>query len=239
MSSPLPSASNGYLFQPDTPLSPEVFNGCFGPIKAAIDALEQVKIAFDLVEQAAIDHAHSFVRDSIAPQLATLAAAISALQALIAAAEDQLAALQNGGVELQNIAVPDALGLGLGTNLDLAETLVALKTAYEAADAALSARVGAVEANRMVVDRAASSQALLPNRDYLITAAAAAMLTLPAAPAAGDAIRLRDSGTITTAVQHTVARNGRTIMGLAENLVLDVRGVDLTLAWSGTDWRLS
>lgn len=129
MSSPLPSASNGYLFQPDTPLSPEVFNGCFGSIKTAIDALQQVVVDYETIQQGGVDHAHDFIEASVQPAIATLVAQITGLQGLVAAAEDQLAAIQNGGVEPANITIPDAVGLGINVNLEQALTSIAAQIA--------------------------------------------------------------------------------------------------------------
>ena len=73
---------------------------------------------------------------------------------------------------------------------------------------------------------------------YRVTSATAVTLTLPASPAAGDTIRILDGESVTAAVTHTVARNGNTIMGEANDLGLDQRGFDITLWWSGSDWRL-
>ncbi|KJS37409.1 MAG: hypothetical protein VR70_05365 [Rhodospirillaceae bacterium BRH_c57] len=73
---------------------------------------------------------------------------------------------------------------------------------------------------------------------YTITAPAAVTLTLPLAPTAGAAVRLMDGESISTSVVHTVARNGHTIMGLAEDMVLDTPGIDVTIWFNGSDWRL-
>ena len=68
--------------------------------------------------------------------------------------------------------------------------------------------------------------------------AASITLTLPATPANGDSIRIVDGEVLSSENTVTIARNGQTIMGLAENLTLDVAGIDVTLWYTGTTWRL-
>ncbi len=73
---------------------------------------------------------------------------------------------------------------------------------------------------------------------YRITAGSAVTLTLPSTPATGDAIHIMDGESISSTVQHTVARNGNTIMGSAVDLTLNVSGIDFTIWFNGSDWRL-
>ncbi|SOE00691.1 hypothetical protein [Caenispirillum bisanense] len=77
---------------------------------------------------------------------------------------------------------------------------------------------------------------LMDGLAYRLTAAAPVTVTLPADPATGAAVRLIDAG---LGVTHTVARNGRTIMGAAEDLVLDVPGLVVDVWFNGADWRLA
>jgi hypothetical protein len=79
---------------------------------------------------------------------------------------------------------------------------------------------------------------LAAGQSYRIGGSSALTLTLPADPAAGDAILLVDGESISATVQHAVARNGQTIMGLAENLTLDMRGIAVQLWFNGMTWRL-
>ena len=78
---------------------------------------------------------------------------------------------------------------------------------------------------------------LAVNRHYAVDFSAGAMtLTLPAAPVNNDMVHLyRSAG---TAVGSTIARNGKTIMGLAENLTLDAETTNLTLIFNGSTWRI-
>jgi hypothetical protein len=63
-------------------------------------------------------------------------------------------------------------------------------------------------------------------------------LTLTAGPAVGDSVRLFDEFGSWGSFPLTVARNGQTIMGIAEDLLCNVPGVDFMLVFNGTTWRL-
>jgi hypothetical protein len=70
------------------------------------------------------------------------------------------------------------------------------------------------------------------------TSAGTITLTLPLAPASNDAIVFADKfGTWSTS-NLTIARNGSTINGLAENLVCDIDGADFTLIYNGSTWNI-
>lgn len=65
-------------------------------------------------------------------------------------------------------------------------------------------------------------------------------ITLTSSPAKGDTIRLRDPyGTWKGLNVPTVNPNGLTIMGLAASLVCNTQNMDFTLAYNGSDWRIS
>lgn len=63
-------------------------------------------------------------------------------------------------------------------------------------------------------------------------------ITLPAGPSVGDSCTFLDAAGTWAALPLTIGRNGRTIMGLAENLVANVAALDFTLWFNGTSWRL-
>jgi hypothetical protein len=75
------------------------------------------------------------------------------------------------------------------------------------------------------------------DRLYLVGNSAAITLTLPATSTNGRTIVLADGNNFTS-FNVTVARNGKTIDGLAENLVLNVRGSKVELVHYINDWKV-
>lgn len=76
--------------------------------------------------------------------------------------------------------------------------------------------------------------------DYLLadTTSAAFTITLPLAPAANAAVYFQDAkGTFSTN-NLTVARNGQTIMGVAEDLIVSADNYGFGLIYNGSDWRI-
>jgi hypothetical protein len=76
--------------------------------------------------------------------------------------------------------------------------------------------------------------ALEASTSYRITATSAVTLTLPASPASGASIRILDI----TGANHTLARNGQTIMDAAEDVTLNIKGQDFQIWFDGSTWRL-
>ena len=70
------------------------------------------------------------------------------------------------------------------------------------------------------------------------TSGGAFTVTLPAAPSAGDQCIVADAGANFGTNNLTVGRNGSTIGGLAENLILDITGVSVQLVYDGTTWEV-
>jgi len=69
------------------------------------------------------------------------------------------------------------------------------------------------------------------------TTGGAFTVTLPATPATGATVSLAD-GNDWSVNNLTVNRNGSTIEGLAENLVLDLKDVRVDFIYSGTTWNI-
>ena len=67
------------------------------------------------------------------------------------------------------------------------------------------------------------------------TSGGAFTITLPATPTAGDSIIIADGDSWFTN-NLTVARNGSTIKGLSENLILDIAAVKVDFVYNGTTW---
>ena len=62
--------------------------------------------------------------------------------------------------------------------------------------------------------------------------------TLPAAPSTGAAVFFADAGGAYATYNLTIARNGNTIMGLAEDLTLNTNNASFGLVYNGTTWRV-
>lgn len=70
------------------------------------------------------------------------------------------------------------------------------------------------------------------------TTAGPITLTLPGAPATGESYEFTDAAGTFLTNPLTLDRNGKTIMGSETNLICDVRGINFTLWYNGSDWRL-
>lgn len=83
---------------------------------------------------------------------------------------------------------------------------------------------------------AGTAQTALAFNHYALTNAAASTLTLPATPASGDVVVVTWTNGLTTNV---IARNGQTIMGLAEDMTLNA-GLNGTvqLRFVNSSWRI-
>ncbi len=70
------------------------------------------------------------------------------------------------------------------------------------------------------------------------TAGGSFTVTLPATPSVGDQVVVADAGASWGTNNLTVARNGSTIGGLAEDLVCDITGVSVQFVYDGTTWEV-
>ena len=78
-----------------------------------------------------------------------------------------------------------------------------------------------------------------PSKQYLVdTTSAAFIVTLPAAPVAGDYVYFMDAGDWTVH-NLTIARNGSTIEGAIQDLVFDVKGILVQMVYDGTTWQVA
>ena len=62
-------------------------------------------------------------------------------------------------------------------------------------------------------------------------------VTLPASPTTGDEVQIADGASWTTNAL-TIARNGSTIEGLAEDLIADIAGISLSIVYTGSTWQV-
>ena len=77
------------------------------------------------------------------------------------------------------------------------------------------------------------------NLDAIIadTSGGAFTITLPATPAAGDTVIISDGDNFSTN-NLTVARNGSTIEGIADDFVLDIQHVKIDFVYDGSTWQV-
>ena len=84
-----------------------------------------------------------------------------------------------------------------------------------------------------------TATALTANAVYLVnTTNGPVTAPLPAAPALGDLITFIDAANVWAVNNFTLLRNGKTIMGQAQDMTCDIANAEFSIRWSGTDWRL-
>ena len=100
---------------------------------------------------------------------------------------------------------------------------------------------GGVQGAEVWITKTGAYTAVSNERIMVDTSSAAITITLPASPAVGDVVSLMDlSGTFGTN-NLTVARNGKDIMNVAENMTVDTTNASFDLVFTGNTqgWRLS
>tara|TARA_R110000737_G_scaffold3917_1_gene12944 strand:- start:3330 stop:3902 length:573 start_codon:yes stop_codon:yes gene_type:complete len=80
-----------------------------------------------------------------------------------------------------------------------------------------------------------TSQTAVKDYQYTLTNAALTTVTLPASPASGDTVWVTPANSLTT---NLIARNGSTIMDLAQDLTIDVVKATVRLRYTASSWRL-
>jgi hypothetical protein len=90
------------------------------------------------------------------------------------------------------------------------------------------------------VTKTAAYTAVNNNHIYADTATTGAFtVTLPITPVANETVSIQDIIGNFSTISVTVARNGQTIMGLAEDIVLNIDNSNSQFLFTGTDWRVS
>lgn len=121
------------------------------------------------------------------------------------------------------VGIPVAPTASLGTNTNqLATTEFVL------------ANIPIIDVMEVVVVTA-TTQLAVPNTHYVLTNIGATTVTLPALPTIGDVVVVTPDNSLSANI---VARNSQTIMGLAEDLVIDSATVTITLKFVNNSWRL-
>ena len=63
-------------------------------------------------------------------------------------------------------------------------------------------------------------------------------ITLPLLPSANDRVAVVDNTSSFSTNPLTIARNGQTIMGLGQDMIVDTNNISFELIYNGTDWRI-
>lgn len=169
---------------------------------------------------------------------ATIAASVAALQADVDAVRGQVDAILAGGIPAANVAedathqfVTEAQKAEIGqlrTDLaSLAETVSGLSTSL--ADGLAAIKAGGAE----VIT--ANTNSVAGGVYFAESAGGAFAVTLPPSPANGNTVEVWRSG----ANAVTIDRNGKTIAGLAEDLVIDIDKQIWTLTYMDGGWRVT
>jgi|GEM_PF-2986836 len=234
-----PTPSNNYYIDSSTELGPETLNDIFESISQRLSDLQEIAAGFeDAVAEAAIALAEGRLQESVTPSLNALIARVAEIIALLSDAEDRIAALQAGGVLAVNVPVAPGGRFAAGSTAQSAlAQLDADLDELETAVADLATTVGAIQMYPAEAVLVSSNTNLVAGKAYRIITAGIT-LTLPAAPATGAAIRLIDGGVFSYTTATNLARNGKTIMSLAEDLNLNVPGLDCVIWYNGTTWML-
>jgi hypothetical protein len=140
--------------------------------------------------------------------------------------------VKGSDTRLVNARAPTAHNQAASTISDSTATGRALITATDAA--AARSVIGAAPAMSAPAALAVNTT-LSSNAKYSYSAALT--LTLPAAPANGDTVMIYNTGSLLTTV---VGRNGKTIMGLAQDMTLDIASKKFVFEYlsASGDWRL-
>ena len=81
-----------------------------------------------------------------------------------------------------------------------------------------------------------TTQAAAAETHYILTSVAATTVTLPASPASGSTVWVTVANGLST---NSIARNGQTVMGLAEDLTINRADATVRLRFVNSSWRLA
>lgn len=95
-----------------------------------------------------------------------------------------------------------------------------------------------------LVEKTLNYTAVNGDRISANTSGGAFTITLPASPETGDRVTICDGNSTASAQGFaannlTVARNGSTINGVADDIIVRTKGATFSLAYTGTTWRVS
>jgi hypothetical protein len=103
-----------------------------------------------------------------------------------------------------------------------------------------SGLAAAINATLTWITKSANYTALIGESILANTSAGAWTLTLPASPVLGSIIRIADAAGTFTSNNLIVARNGKKIMGLSEDMTISTNNISISLIYSDetNGWRI-
>lgn len=228
MSSNLPQAANDYAAPTTMELSRAVWDSVFLSISNRLKALELTSADYDAAILQLETQALAVISNTITTEIDAQRATLQQIEADFAEVQQAFNEVLSGGVSASVVSTSGIAGL-TATNLA----------------AALAELIVKIEANTTAIGEVKTVKFIDLTQDTDLVAGEAYRLrgvglthNLPISPAVGDTIRIVDGEVILTDATVTIARNGNTIRGLNENLVIDTPGIDFLIWWNGSDWRL-
>ena len=89
-----------------------------------------------------------------------------------------------------------------------------------------------------IIDKSADYTATNKDFIYADTSSASFTITLPSSPGTNDRVSVVDAKSSFDKNSLVIARNGNTIMGLAEDMTVSTKNISLELMYHNNDWRL-
>lgn len=199
---------------------------------AALPAFEIDMNAVAVAAAASAAAAAASAVDSVANQ-AALSAALAEAADLVATAEQ--VSIDSRNASLWLAATNYAIGAAAYSPINQKVYRRLVSGIFATDPSADPARWALIDGGLTVVVVAGVTATAATGSHYVATNVASTTLTLPLVPASGDTVWVSFMNGLTT---NTIARNGNTVMGLAEDLSVDSVGQTIQLRYINSDWRI-
>jgi len=197
-------------------------------ITRRVRALEGTVADYHAVIALLETHALTVISDTITAEINVRRAELEALSADAAALTDEIAFIRAGGIDGGRVTLSNIVDLA-ATNVQdaIAELLAEIQAAKNE-----FANLKPIQFEGVSVDTD-----LVAGKPYRLLEHTI-KVTLPGNPEFGDSIRILDGEVLSPDTMVTLAHNGNPLMGLLEDMNLNIAGLDVIVWWNGTDWRL-
>ena len=123
------------------------------------------------------------------------------------------------------------------SGFDINSTVTTLLASSNYVDILINGNLANVNSSNYV-NKSVNYTALIDDFILMDSSTGTFTITLPSSPSAHETISFIDVGSNLASNNVTIARNNKTIMGLSEDLMLDVDNISFTLFYTGSDWRI-